>query len=142
VVRPGDTVDEKAESLHSIAALSLSQGGVARQQCFRRKVIFNRASSEPLCRRVATNGSIIGLAKADATIGVPPIFFATYTRISTSSPAIASRRHFREWAAALLWNGATSGFLSVDDYTLMLLRLDTKEIRWRGIPIANIHGSQ
>jgi hypothetical protein len=120
----------KRNSLYCIAALTLLlTAQAADAQCVPVVRAISQQSVFPnlIAGPVATNGSIIALAKTDATSGTPAIFFATYD--ANLNPLAADRRiadASANGAAALLWNGTDFAlFYQSPNYILMMQRIDT-----------------
>jgi hypothetical protein len=119
----------KRNALHVIAAIALLvMADVASAQC----VAAVKAVSQPVvfpnlvAGPVATTGSIVGLAKSDATTGSPAIFFATYGADLTQ---LFADRQIADTSAnitALLWDGSEFAlFYQMPNYVLVMQRIDT-----------------
>jgi len=114
---------------YTAATVLLFTAAVVRAQC----VTVIRTITQPgafpslVAGPIATNGSILGVAKTDTSSGAPAIHFATYD--NNLNPLAADRQIVAatsNGAAALLWNGSEFAvFFQSPSFTLQFQRVDT-----------------
>jgi hypothetical protein len=114
---------------YTAAAALLFTAAVLRAQCVPLVRVVSQPGAFPslVAGPIATNGSILGVAKTDTSSGAPAVYFATYDNnlnpITADSQVVAATT---TGASALLWNGSEFAvFFQSPSLTLQFQRIDT-----------------
>ena len=119
---------ERQGSCYTAAVVLLFTAAVLRAQC----VPVIRTVSQPagfpslVAGPIATNGSILGVAKTDTSSGAPAVYFATYdsnqNQLTADRQVVAATSN---GASTLFWNGSEFAvFFQSPSLTLQFQRID------------------
>lgn len=135
-MREGQGLRCAAAAVFLLTAALLRADCVSSEQAITQPGFFPSHVAGP----VATNGTVVGVAKSDTSTGAPAIFFATYD--SDLNRIVADRQvagSSVNGAAALIWNGREFAlFYQAPSLILLFQRLDADGDQFGPpLPIAN-----